>query len=147
MRLHQPTSLTLYISTLELASSIRQHDSSIDTSYRQLTDVRRRLDSLTPPCCRSCDCCHLHQEHDSVLRLHKFLRCLHPMFEQLRAQLLVRSPLLTMVEAVTLAQVEEICLCGVLFSTATVLVASTASTTSTSTPATSSTPPSTPAGA
>jgi hypothetical protein len=75
------TSHALYLSTLELASSIRQHDSAIDAFYRQLTDVWRHLDSLMSPWRQSCDCCHLRQEDDIVLRLHKFLRCLHLMFE------------------------------------------------------------------
>jgi hypothetical protein len=69
---------------------------------------------------------------------------LRPEFEQLQAQLLVHSPLLTMVEAVTLAQADEICLRGVLSSSATVLAMTTGSTTSTPALATSSTPSSVP---
>jgi hypothetical protein len=38
-KLYQPQSHALYISVLELASSIRQQDSSVDAFYRQLTDV------------------------------------------------------------------------------------------------------------
>jgi hypothetical protein len=71
--LYQSKSHTLYISILELASSIRQQDSSIDAFYRQLTDVWRQLDSLAPAYYWSCDCCRLHQEHDDVLHLHEFL--------------------------------------------------------------------------
>ena len=71
--LYQPSSHALYISTLELASSIRQEDSSVDTFYRQLADVWRQLDSLAPSYCRTCDCWGLHQDHDRVLRLHEFL--------------------------------------------------------------------------
>jgi hypothetical protein len=107
--------------------------------------VWRQLDSLAPAYCQSCDCYCLHQEHDGVLRLHEFLRCLHPEFEQLRAQLLARSPLSTMVEAVTFARTEEICLHGVLSSSATVVATTTSSTTSTPVLATSSTTSSAPA--
>jgi hypothetical protein len=137
---HQSKSHALYISVLELASSIRQQNSSVDAFYRQLTDVWRQLDSLASAYCLSCDCCRLRQEHDTVLRLHEFLRCLRPKFEQLRAQLLAHSPLSTMVEAVTLARAEEICLRGVLSSFATVLATTTSSTTSTLVSAMSSTP-------
>jgi hypothetical protein len=83
--LYPSKSHTLYISVLELASSIRQQDSSVDTFYWQLTNVRRQLDSLAPAYCRSCDYCCLHQEHDGVLRLHEFLQHLRPEFEQLWA--------------------------------------------------------------
>jgi hypothetical protein len=72
---------------------------------------------------------------------------LHPKFEQLRAQLLARSPLLTMVKAVTLARAEEIRLHGVLSSSAMILAATTGSTTSTHVLDTSSTPSSAPAPA
>jgi hypothetical protein len=102
--------------------------------------VWHQLDSLAPAYCRACDCCCLCQEHDSVLRLHEFLRRLRPEFEQLRVQLLARSPLPTMVEAVNLAQVEEIHLRGVLSSSATVLATTAGSTTSTPVSATPSTP-------
>jgi hypothetical protein len=97
--LYQSMSHALYISVLELASSIRQQDSSVDAFYRQLTDVWCQLDSLAPAYCRSCDCCRLRQEYDGVIRLHEFLRRLRPEFEQLQAQLQARSPLPTMVEA------------------------------------------------
>ena len=50
--LYQPSSHALYISTLELASSLRQQDSSVNIFYRQLTDVWRQLDSLAPAYCR-----------------------------------------------------------------------------------------------
>jgi hypothetical protein len=89
--------------------------------------------------CQSCDCCRLHQEHDDVLCLHEFLKRLRPEFEQLQA----RSPLSTMVEAVTLAQAEDIRLRGVL-SSSTVLATMTSSTTSMLVSATSSTSPSAP---
>jgi hypothetical protein len=62
--LYQPKSHALYISVLELASSIRQQDSSVDAFYHQLAD------SLASTYCWSCDYCRLRQEHDSVLRLH-----------------------------------------------------------------------------
>jgi hypothetical protein len=130
---------TLYISVLELASSIRQQGSSVDAFYCQLTYVWRQLDSLALAYYRSCDCCRLRQEHDSVLHLHEFLRRLRPEFEQLRAQLLARSPLPTMVLAVTLAWAEEIHLRGVLSSSSTVLAMMADSTTSTPVSATSST--------
>ena len=39
--LYQSSSHALYISTLELASSLRQQDSSVDIFYCQLTDVWR----------------------------------------------------------------------------------------------------------
>src|SRR6266540_3829390 len=58
--LYQPSSHVLYISTLELTSSLRQQDSSVDTFYHQLIDVWRQLDSLVPAYCRTCDCCALH---------------------------------------------------------------------------------------
>jgi hypothetical protein len=45
--------------------------------------------------------------HNDVLCLHEFLWCLRLDFEQLRAHLLSRS-LLSMVEAVTLARVEDL---------------------------------------
>jgi hypothetical protein len=147
MELYQSKSHALYISVLGLASSIRQQDSSVDAFYRQLIDVWHQLDSLAPAYCRSCDCCRLRQEHDGVLRLHEFLRRLRTEFEQLRAQLLARPPLPTMVEAVTLARVEEIRLRGVLSSSATVLATTTGSTTSTPAPVLSSTPSSAPAPA
>jgi hypothetical protein len=51
VKLHQPTSHALYISTLELASSIQQEDSSVDAFYRQLVDMWCQLDSLASPCC------------------------------------------------------------------------------------------------
>jgi hypothetical protein len=89
---------------------------------------------------RSCDYCCLCQEHNNVLRLHEFLRCFRLEFQQFQAQLLAHSPLPTMVEAVTLAWVEGIHLCGVLSSSATVLATMTGSTTSTLAPATPSTP-------
>jgi hypothetical protein len=105
------------------------------------------VDSRTPPStpsplayCRSCGCCRLRQEHDNVLRFHEFLRRLRLEFEQLRAKLLARSPLSTMVEVVTLARAEEIRLRGVLSSFATVLATMTSSTTSTPVPAMPSTP-------
>jgi hypothetical protein len=90
--------------------------------------------------CRSCDCCHLHQEHDGVLHLHEFLRRLCPEFEQLQSQLLARSPLPTIIEVITLARAEEICLHDVLSSPAMVLATMTGSTTSTPILATSLTP-------
>jgi hypothetical protein len=128
-RLHQPTTHTLYISTLELAGSIR-YNSFVD-SYRQLTE---------PAYYWVCDCCHLCQVHDSVLHLHEFLRRLRAEFEQLQA----RSPLS---KAAILVRAKEIRLRGVLFSSATVLAASTALTNSTPAPTTSSMPPSAPTGA
>jgi hypothetical protein len=39
--LYQPSNTALYISTLKLASSIRQQDSSVDVFYRELTNVWR----------------------------------------------------------------------------------------------------------
>jgi hypothetical protein len=140
---HQPH----YLSTLELVGSIRQKDSSVEAFYHQLTDLWHQLDSLVPPCYRAFDCCHLRQEHNSVLLLHEFLRHLCPEFGQLRTQLLACSPLPTMVEVATLARAEEIRIRDVLYSSTFVLAASTASATSTPAPVTSSTLPSAPAGA
>src|SRR6266542_3441070 len=77
-----------------------------------------------------CDCCALRREHDSVLHLHEFLGRLRPKFEQLRAQLLARSPLPSLVEAVTLARAEETHLRGVLSSSSVVLAATAAPTSS-----------------
>jgi hypothetical protein len=91
--LYQPSSTTLYISTLKLASSTRQQDSSVDVFYLELAGVWRQLDSLEPPYCRTCPCCVLRHGHNSVPRLHEFLLRLRLEFEQLRAQLLARSPL------------------------------------------------------
>jgi hypothetical protein len=51
MELYQSKSHTLYISILELASSIRQQDSSVDAFYHQLTDVWCQLDSLVLAYC------------------------------------------------------------------------------------------------
>jgi hypothetical protein len=51
--LYQPSNTALYISTLELGSSIRQQDSSVDAFYRELIDVWRQLDSLEPLYCRT----------------------------------------------------------------------------------------------
>ena len=83
-----------------------------------------------PAYCRTCDCCALRREHDSVLRLHEFLGRLRPEFKQLRAQLLARSPLPSLVEAVTLARAEETRLRGVLSSSSAVLAATAALTSS-----------------
>lgn len=57
----------------------------------------------------------------------RVFRCLHLEFEQLWAQLLVHSSLLSLVEVVTLVQAKEIRLCGVLSSFSTVLATQTAS--------------------
>jgi hypothetical protein len=89
--------------------------------------------------CQTCLCCVLQQGHTSALRLHELLWRLHLELEQLRAQLLTRSPLASLVEAVTLARAEEIRLHGVLSSSSTVLAAPTVS------PAPVSTPTSVPA--
>jgi len=79
--LYQSTSHALYISTLELASSIRQEDSSDDSFYHQLTDVWRQLNSLALSYCRTSACCSLRQDHGRVLRLQEFLRRLRPEFK------------------------------------------------------------------
>lgn len=89
-----------------------------------------QLDSLEPPYYRTCPCCVLQQRHNTVFCLHDFLRRLRLEFEQIRAQLLGRSPLPSLVEEVTLARAEEISLRGVLSSSSTVLAAQTASPTS-----------------
>jgi hypothetical protein len=96
----------------------------------ELTNVWHQLDSLEPPYYRICPCCVLRQRHNTVLCLHEFLRRLRLEFEQLRAQLLARSPLPPLVDEVTLARAEEISLRGVLPSSSTVLAAQTASPTS-----------------
>jgi hypothetical protein len=91
--------------------------------------------------CWAFDCHHLRQQHDSVLCLHEFFGCLRLKFEQLRAQLLSHSPLSSMVEAITVARAEEICLRVVLSSSTIVLAALTGSTSSTYALVMSSTPP------
>ncbi|KAJ1282358.1 hypothetical protein BS78_03G045700 [Paspalum vaginatum] len=121
--LYQPRSYSLLTSTLELASSLRQQDSSVDHFYHQLADVWHQLDSLEPAYCHNCSCCGLCREHEGVLRLHEFLRRLRPEFEQLRALLLAHSPLPSQVEAVTLVRANEIRLKGVFSSPSTVLAA------------------------
>lgn len=68
--LYQPSSTTLYISTLELASSLRQQDFFVDAFYHKLIEVWHQLDSLEPPYCQTCPCCALRHGHTSVLRLH-----------------------------------------------------------------------------
>ncbi|KAJ1278914.1 hypothetical protein BS78_04G115500 [Paspalum vaginatum] len=124
--LYQPHSYALLTFILELASSLRQQDSSVDHFYRQLANVWSQLDSLEPAYCRNCACCGLHREHEGVLCLHQFLGRLRQEFEQLRAKLLARSPLPSQVEAVTLVRAEEIRLQGVLSSPSTILAALTA---------------------
>lgn len=71
--LYQPSSTALYISTMELASSIRQQDSSIDAFYRELTDMWHQLDSLEPPYYRTCPYCVLRHGYNNALCLHEFL--------------------------------------------------------------------------
>jgi hypothetical protein len=53
--LYQLSNHALYISTLELASFVRQLDSFVDALYCQLSDLWHQLDSLAPAYYRVCD--------------------------------------------------------------------------------------------
>jgi hypothetical protein len=111
------------------------------TSTSHSTPLKHGYSSFRTSCATSLHHLRWHQllrvVHHASCVSHHNIRGLHLKFEQLRTQLLSCSPLPSLVEMVTIAQTEDICLYGVMSSSSTILATSTMSLTlaPTSTPA------------
>lgn len=104
---YQQSSSALRYSTLKQLHHLQQQDMSVEEYYAAFIKLSSQLDSMVPKHNSACNECVARDKYEQENKMFHFVMGLRSEFEPIRAQLLGRSTLPTMAEALSAVIAEE----------------------------------------